>query len=430
MNKKSYSLHKLKNGLVVIFQNMPSAYSVSAYLAVGAGSRYENKQTRGMAHFLEHMLFEGTERFPTSMEVNRQIEEIGGKSGAWTDKEHVIYYAKVNKNHLEILFDHLSEIIFRSTFEKAAIEKEKGIVFEELKRKKDNPEFEIWDLWSEFVWGKNHFLGNSILGDRDSIKSITREKLVKYLKDFYQPSNMVLTVVGDFSLPQAKNFANRYFGRIPNKSLVRKDSSVAQITSEKVRLVSSDNQQVQMVLGFLTEVSLVDKDRFIMEVLASFLTGGVSSRLFHRIVYELGISYYFGAGNWSFSDTGFFYVNGGFSSENIDKAIASIVEEIRRLKKEEVSKKELFEAKEKAKAMVYFMHETTDTLAEFYARQQILEGRVLTLDEIAGKITEVSVADIIGVARKYFVRDKLHLILRGPLKGRSEQDFKKYFKLV
>ncbi|MEK7092512.1 MAG: pitrilysin family protein, partial [Patescibacteria group bacterium] len=233
----------LSNGLTVIFQPLNHAKSVSVYVAVGAGPRFETQKTAGLAHFLEHMLFEGTKNLPTSKDVAGYIEKIGGKSGAFTDKEYVMYYTKVKPNHLQIAIHYLFEILFNSALDPKAVEKEKGIVLEELKRKIDNPEVEIWDLWMEWVWGKNQALGRSTLGDAKTIKNVTRENLLLYMRNLYHPTNMVITIVGNFSLENAKRLLHESFeteskGKIPNFKTVH---LIPQ--NDVIKTINNDTQQ-------------------------------------------------------------------------------------------------------------------------------------------------------------------------------------------
>lgn len=408
-----------RNGLNLILHPMVSVNSVVVYIAVGAGPRYETKETAGLAHFLEHMLFEGTKRLPTAKDVAQYIERVGGIGRAFTDKEYVSYYAKVPKQHLNVAFSYLSDILFNSLLEKNAIKKEKGIVMEELRRGKDNPEIDIWDLWLEWIWGKNQSLGRSTLGDETTIRNITKQKLQNYMDKFYHPSSMAITVVGNFSLKKAEEYALKYFGRNQAKNITT--FKKLQFIPKKIhtKIIKADIEQAQLVLGFVTDISYHHKDRFPMRVIADILSTGVNSRLFHKLVYELGIAYSAWAQVWPFKDTGLFYAGGGFSPQNLEKAIKVILEELNRLKQEKVSEEELREAKEKDKAGLYFSLETPDAIANLYSTQQITEKQIMTPEEISKRIDEVTAEDIQRVARKYFTTENLRLTIKGPL-GESD----------
>jgi len=412
----------LKNGLTAILCPMSSVESVVVYVAVGAGPRYETEETAGLAHFLEHMLFEGTKKFTNSKDLAKYIERAGGRSGAWTDKEYVSYNVKVPKQHLELAFSYLSDIFFGSLLEKSAIEKEKRIVMEELSRSRDNPEVDIWDLWFEWVWGKEQPLGRSTLGDKVTIGKITKQKLQGYLDKFYCPSNMAIAVVGNFSYSKAEMWISKYFGsgKAPKTPTFKK----ARFQGKNVhtRIVWADIKQAQLILGFFTDVSYHHKDRFSLRLVEDVLSGGVSSRLFHKLIYELGIAYFAGAQMSHYNDMGLFCISGGFAPENLETAIKAILFELDKLKRQKITQEELSEAKEKAKAKLHFSLETPDSIAWLYSSQQITEKRILTPDEIIEKINEVRAEDIQRVASKYFTTQNLRLTIKGPLK---QNDFKR-----
>lgn len=418
----------LPNRLTVILQPMLSVDSVVVYAVVGAGPRYEAKESAGLAHFLEHMLFEGTKRFPTAKDVAQYIERVGGIGRAFTDKEYISYNAKVPKQHFEVAFDYLSDILFNSLLENDVIEKEKGIVMEELRRGKDNPEVDIWDLWFKWIWGGNQSLGRSTLGDETTIRNITKQKLQNYMDKFYYPSNMAIAVVGNFSLKKAEGYALKYFGRNQAKNIPT--FKKLQFMPKKIhtKIIKADIEQAQLMLGFVTNISYDHKDRFPMRVIADILSGGVSSRLFHKLVYELGITYSAWAHTWIFADTGLFYVLGGFAPENLEKAIKVIIDELGKLKEQKVTNEELREAKEKDKAGLYFSLETPDAIANLYSSQQITEKQIMTPKEISERIDKVTAEDVQRVARKYFITENLCLTIKGPLDESKVADIEKLFK--
>lgn len=425
---KKYKQFALSNGLNIILQPMSSFSSVAVYVAVGAGPRYETKETAGLAHFLEHMLFEGTKKFPTPKDLAQYLESVGGKNSAWTDKEYVSYYVKVPKQHLKIAFNYLSEILFNSLLDENAIKKEKGIVMEELSRGKDNPEVDIWDLWLEWVWGKDQSLGRSTLGDQTTIQNITKWKLQNYMNKFYHPSNMAIAVVGNFSPKSVQKLAFEYFGKDQTKSLANFKKLRFIPKKNHTKIIKADIEQAQLLLGFVTGISYYHKDRFPMRVIASILSGGVSSRLFHKLIYDLGIAYSAWAQMWTFADTGLFYASGGFSPQNLEKAIKTILEELDKLKKDKITDEELKEAKEKDKANLYFSLETPDAIANLYSSQQITEKQVMTLEEISERIDKVASEDIQRIAKKYFTTENLCLTIKGPMNENKVKDIEKLFR--
>ncbi|MEK7494980.1 MAG: pitrilysin family protein [Patescibacteria group bacterium] len=416
MKNSSLSKFTLPNGLRVITQHLPSVDSITIYLTVGAGPRFETEETAGLAHFLEHMLFEGTDRFPSSKELSTYIESVGGRSGAFTEKEFVLFYVKIPKKNVNIGIHYLSEILFRSKLEDNAINKEKNIVLEELKRKLDNPEVEIWDQWFEWLWGKNQSLGKSTLGDKKSIKNITREKLEAYLTTYYVPSNMVLSIVGNISAEEIKKTVDKYFKNINDKEVSKALKLRFSPKSFPLKIIPKSLEQNQMIVGFVTGISLLHQDRFPIQILADVLSHGINSRLFHRLVYDLGAVYSTYAGNYFFSDTGLFYIYCGVSSKNIKKVTKEIFQQINIIKTTKITDKELSQTKIKTKADLVFSFESPDNLAHFYATQELLEKKTRSINDVLHKIDAVTPEDVQRVAKKYFTLNNLSFIISGSFK--------------
>ncbi len=409
-----HSLIRLNNGLTVAMQQIPGVHSVSVSIGVKAGSRYETKETAGLAHFLEHMLFEGTKLYPTAKKLAEQIEKVGGYSSAYTNREHVIYYIKVFEEHLELAFKYLSQIIFNSTLEPKTIEKEKRIVIEEIKRTMDHSERAIWEEWMKWIWGNDNSLGRSILGDKKTIKKITKSKLQTYLKDFYIPQNMILTVVGNFSQLEAEKYIRKYFNvtKAGETPVLQKVELLKR--KIQVKIVQSDTQQIQLLCGFITDVFYSHKDRFVMLLLTEILSGGVSARIFQKLIYELGIAYSVGSYNMEFKDTGIFFIFGGFAKENIEKAVRTIIDELKELQIKILTPDELVSAKERSIAKLCFSSENPEHLADMYATQFITEGKIMTIEELSKQINKVTTTDIKIVLQKYFNNVDAYIMLHGP----------------
>lgn len=410
-----YSLIRLKNGLTIISQHMPNVRSIAVSLSVRAGSRYETNETAGLAHFLEHMLFEGTRLYPTPKKLAEAIEKIGGYSGAYTDREYVVYNAKVLEKHIETVFRYLSQIIFNSILGSRSIEKEKGIVLEELKRIEDNPEHVIWEKWMKWVWGSEQSLGRSILGDKATVHKITKAKLCTYLRDLYVPQNMVVTVIGCFSPLEIEKNVRKYFhseivGKIPESQYLKLPKHKI-----KTKVEQSDTQQVQLLCGFVNDISYYHEDKFVIRLLVEILSGGVSARIFQKLIYQLGIAYSVYAYNMEFKDTGIFFISSGFAKENIARAVRAIFDELKDLQIKGISAEELASAKTRNIAKLYFSAEKPEYLADLYATQFIKEGRIMTIEELQEQINKVTSADIKRVMQKYFNNLDAFMMLRGSI---------------
>ena len=419
---------KLPNGLNLILYPMSSVQSVSVYVTVGAGPRYETEETSGLAHFLEHMLFEGTKKFPTSKEISSRIEKLGGSASAYTDKEYVMYYLKIPKKYLETGLDYLSDILFNSLLNQKAIIKEKRILSEEMKRAIDNADWEIWNAWYEWVWGKDQWLGRPTLGEEGTIQNITKKKLQDYIGKLYHPSNMVIAVAGNFSIERAEELIKQYFGKQQSKKSPVFEKLKFIPKNTRTKIIKVNTNQVHLILGFVTGISNEHIDRFPIRVITDILTIGASSRLFNKLVYELGIAYSTGSQAWPLNETGLFYIYGDFSAKNIKKAIKVILEEIKNLKKEKVSDEELNEAKERDKNGLYFSLETPDSIASLFSVQRITEKRIITPEEIIKGIDKVTSGDIQRAARKYLTKENLRLVIRGPFEENNLESIEKLLK--
>lgn len=409
-----HSLIRLNNGLTVVMQQISGVRSVSISIGVKAGSRYETKETAGLAHFLEHMLFEGTKLYPTAKKLAEQIEKVGGYSGAYTNREHVIYSVKVFEKHIEIAFKYLSQIIFNSTLKLKTIEKEKSIVAEEIKRMMDYAERAIWEEWMKWVYGADQSLGRSILGDKKTVRRITKSKLKTYLQDLYVPQNMILTVVGNFSQLEIEKYVRKYFDvKIVGKTPVLQKVELPK-REIQVKIVKSDTQQVQLLCGFITDVSYSHKDRFAMLLLTEILSGGVSARIFQKLIYELGIAYSVATYDMEFKDTGIFFISGGFAKENIEKAVRTIIDELRELQSKSITSDELVSTKERSIAKLFFSAEKPEYLTDLYATQFVTEGKIMTIKQLSDQINKVSSSDVKRVVQKYFSNSNAYIMLYGP----------------
>lgn len=414
MKKNDIKINKLGSGLVLITRQIPWVNSVSLYVAVKAGPRFESFESSGLAHFLEHMLFEGTKEHKTSRSLAESIESVGGKSSAWTDKEFVSYNLKIPKEYLEKGIRYLAEILFNSALEDESIEREKKIVFEEMSRTKDNPETEIWELFMEHLWGKGQSLGRSTLGNESSVKKINKKELGSYLDKFYYPGNMVVSVVGNFSIEALSANIRRYFTKSASKDLLAIEPLKFTKPQQKMKIIPADAVQTQLVLGAVTGIDYFHPQRFAMRLIADILGLGVGSRLFNKLVYDLGIAYNVGVWNVAYKDTGMFCAYGGFSPSNVDQAVEIIYQELKKLRNTLITKKELDMVKILDISQVYYSLETPDALANWYATQWATEGRILSPEEIKNEINRVTPRDIQKVAETYLNEEEFIGVVRGP----------------
>ncbi len=419
---KNYSL---KNGLKILLNPISESKSVSVFLTVKAGPRYEEKKDSGLAHFLEHMLFEGTYKFNDAKKLANYIESVGGRSGAWTEKEYVTYNVKILPEYVEKAIAYLSDILFNSLIDKAAIEKEKRIVIEELNRRNDNPEVKIFDEWMEWVWGKNQSIGRSTLGDLKNISSLNKTKIQKYLSKFYVPSKMNMVIVGNFIEQEVSSYIENYFN-VRNKNSSTKFLAVNSYPKKSnMNLIKSNSEQVQIYCGFITEVDYFNEDKYTLMLIAEMLGGSVTSTLFYELVYRFGIAYTAGAYNYNYNDTGLFSAFTGVSPHNTLKAVEIILDQISKIKTKLVSNEELKFNKEKIRARLQYDLETTDSVAYLYSTQLSTDGKIITPDELINKINSINSQDVRRVAKKYFRLNNLRLLLMGKINSEIKRQVEK-----
>lgn len=413
---------------------MPLTHSVTVEIGIKAGSRYEPNDSFGLAHFSEHMLFEGSMRFPTSSSLSNFIEKNGGKGWAVTDKECVTYAARVQPKNLSSAFVYLHELLFKPLLLKGYIKKEKKIIIEEQRSRTDNITEYIWDLWFKHAWGTYHPLGRLNTGDEKSVNMISHKKLLWYIKNYYLPQNMVLIVCGNFSYDKAEYYIRKFFDfKADNFSDFNQTTGIEINPNEvgnKIKIIRTDSQQVQFILGFITGVSLKHNDRYALRLAGDILGDGSSSRLFRRLLYDKALAYYINVDSWPFSDTGVFCINGAFSPRNTARVIRLILEEIHRLKLNLVPLLELSMAREKDKSTVMFSCEATDVMADYLTKQILLEKRLLTLKQLVQEFNKVGPQDVQRVIKKYLTVGAFRTILVGPLDENILVDLNKSLKIL
>lgn len=408
---------KIKNGLEIVLDRRKTG-SVSIFLGIRAGSYLEDNENLGTAHFLEHMLFEGTEKYPDSKSLAESLENIGGRSGAFTDREFVNFYVKVNKDQLEKGLFYLSDIIFNSNLENKNINREKSIILEEINKRDDNPEIATWDLWFESAFGVNHPFGRPILGTKKSIEKISKQQLHDYLNKYYFPSNMVLAIVGEFSEKLAIEYVSKYFGLRKNKEKFIKKikyKNLRPISNNKI-ISYANTSQCQFIIGFYIPIPYIDsKDKYLLSFIADVLGGGTSSTVFHKLVYELGIAYSAGSMVWFYKDYSILFVYGAVSKKNLQRAIDISVKEIKKITDTELLNETLNRARERIKSNFTFSLETTDSLANFYVQEIIQQGRIISMEKYIKNINEIDSKSVKAAAKKFL--KKPFTLIRGPIKN-------------
>lgn len=407
-NKKN-----LPNGLTVIVAPMPSFESATALIMVGAGSRYETEKNNGLSHFLEHMAFKGTVSRPTFMEIAGLVDGIGGEFNAFTGKEYTGYYIKAGKNNIESCIELLSDMLQNSKLESPEIEKEKGVIIEEMNLYEDTPMRSIGDIFERLLYGDTP-LGWDTIGTKEIIRKITREYFMDYLEKLYSPSNMTVVFAGGITEAEGFELAKKYLSSMKkfktSKALPVKENQL----KPALFIKQKKTEQAHLALGFRT-VPLASPQRHALSVLASILGGGMSSRLFSEVREKRGLAYYTRASSELYVDAGYLAVNAGVDPKRIEEAISVIVSEIKDLREglKPIGKEEFKKAKEYLKGHLVLELEDSRSVSIFYATQSVLEKKIQDPAELIKKVDEVKIEDVMEVAKKYLNVKGMNLAVIG-----------------
>jgi len=422
MNYKriNYEKKRFQNGLRVITVRMPSVVSATVMVLVGAGSRYEEKRINGITHFFEHMLFKGTKKRPTANLISSEIDSIGGEFNASTGKENTDYYIKSLGTHIDISFDVLWDMLSNSKFDPLQIEREKKVICEEIAMYEDLPMRRVVDYLERLLF-PNSALGWDVAGTPKTVENIFRQDFLDLISNFYYPENMIVVLAGNFDQKKADWLAKKYFGSMESRTNSWKRTAKETFVQKKplVFLQPKKTEQAHFALGVRGNPR-AHPERFTEEVLSAILGGGMSSRLWLAIREKKGLAYYVRTELEHFKDNGYLAVLAGVEPTKIEEAIKIVLTELRRIKRGGgISSKELDKAKEFVKGHLALELEDTKAVAGFYGTFELLEGRILTLEQIFEKIDQVTKDEVVRLARKFFRPERLNLALIGDYKDKS-----------
>lgn len=408
----------LHNGLRLITVPMKESPTVTVLVLVEAGSKYETKKISGVSHFLEHLCFKGTEKRPKPIDIVKELDGIGAQYNAFTGQEMTGYYAKSDKKHFKKILDVVSDIYLHSLFPSAEMEKEKGVIVEEIKMYQDLPPRRIHDVLMCLLYGDEP-AGWDVAGTPETVKAMTRDNIVAYRGAHYVSGATTVVVSGSVSEREARAAVSDAFSAMPSGA--KQGKLVVKEAQKKPLLALEFRKTDQVHLAFgIRSCALYHDDIPALRVATAILGGGMSSRLFQKMRDELGICYYVGASAESFTDHGFLEITAGVPLKRLDEALRAILAEVRRLKQDGVSGEELARVKEYLTGNLYLGLESSDSLAEFYGFQEIVRKPILRPDEVAQKLRSVTVAEIAQVCEKYLIDEHLNLALIGPVEEKRE----------
>ena len=410
---RDIAMTTLANGVRVITEAMPHVRSVSIGIWIGAGSRRETPEQNGVSHFIEHMLFKGTAS-RSAEDIARSVDSIGGNLDAFTAKEMVCYNTKVLDEHLSRAFDVVADLVLHPRFDEADIEKEKGVILEEIKMEADSPDSVVHEIFSSNFW-RDHPLGKPILGTRETVKSFDRRVVRDYYSAVYAPSNVVVTAAGHLTHDRLVDLVREHFESLPPGAPTPPDRAPA--THARIALRNKKAlEQVHLCLG-VPSYPLPHEERFACYVLNTLLGGGMSSRLFQNIRERQGLAYAVFSELSPYRDTGCLSIYAGTSRQNARKVVASIVNEFRQLKEQPVGEEELRRGKDYLKGSLMLGLESSSSRMANLARQEMYFGRFFTLDELVASIESVTAGDVQTIARTFFDTKHIALTVLGNLEN-------------
>lgn len=390
----------LSNGVRVVAEYIPHFPSVSVGLWIGAGSMYETEEENGLSHFVEHMLFKGTEN-RTTREIAVEMDAIGGQVNAFTAKECTCYYAKVIAEHLERAMSLLSDLLLHAKMDDEEFEKERGVILEEIAMCEDTPEDLVYDLLAQAYFG-NHPLARPILGTQEQIASVTREALIAFREKHYRPDNTVLAIAGQFDLDEFRAMAERYLGSWQAAGDTHEPEAVNGCDG-KLLCKKKDIEQVHICLAY-PGVAQDDDDLYPLTVLNNLFGGGMSSRLFQHIREEMGAAYSVYSYPSAYANCGTMTIYAGTSPEMAQRVIDALHSEIKKLLDGGVTEEEFAMAKDQLKVSYVLGLESSSSRMSSIGRSKLLRGRAVDPQDVVRKIERVTRADVERVMREIFTQ--------------------------
>ncbi len=402
---------KLDSGLRLVVVPAPSMRSITSFVVVANGSRYEKPEENGISHFLEHMLFKGTKNRPSEEEVFYDLDQTGGQYNGLTDKEWTGYYVRVRPEHFEFSLEWLADILTHPLLRKEEIEREKGVILEERNMYLDTPMRFIWDLWEKLLYGGTS-LGQLIIGSEKNIKGFERKDFVDYFNARYGVTNLMVVVVGDVDPLRVFSQVERYFRALSSGRDEEPDELVEDQKAPQISLEEKETDQNHICLGF-RGYDLYDSRRYAQVVLANILGGMRSSRLFMAIRGKRGMAYYLTTNSQSYTDTGYVVTAAGVNKGKTREAIRVVLAEYRRIRDHKVEPEEMKRAKENIKGGVALELESSNSLARFSARAELFDLKQKTPEQVFQAIDSVSAEEVQRMAKDIFKPQSLNLAIIG-----------------
>ena len=400
----------LDNGLRVLTASMPQAKSVSCFIMLAAGSRYETPETNGIAHFSEHMFFKGTERRPTARDISAEIDAVGGEFNAFTGKEYTAYYVRCATEYRNVALDVLVDMLRHAKFDPEEIEREKGVILEEMNMYVDTPRDYISRVYDQLIYGEEP-LGWNILGTKETIQAATRDTFRDYIGHWYTPERIVVGLAGNLGKDPVGRITE-LMGDLPQSPTgTPSPSDFAQ--NGRIRVHEKVSDQAHLCIG-VRGYPIQHPDRYVVELLRTVLGGGMSSRLFTEVRERRGLAYYVFAANQAYTDSGTLYSQAGVDLKRVDEAVTTIRDELRTIATEPVPADELEKARSYAKGRFVLSLESPQGTNMFGLRREVLEGQATEPSEVLAELDKVTAEDVQRVGQDLMREEAFRLALIGP----------------
>lgn len=412
--------HSLPNGLEVILAPQDHTKSVTVMVFSRVGSRYERKEINGASHFIEHLMFKGTERRPTTLDISKELDRYGAEYNAFTGKDATAYYVKIDAEHSTLAVDLLHDMVTNSKFDPEEIDRERGVIIEEINMYEDNPRMHIEDLLEEVLF-PDSTLGWNIAGPREVIRSVTRDQLIDYRDSYYVPERMSVVVAGAINDDLLDEIEKRFGQR--NTPEEKKDKEfepfkVPETLKEPLALQTKNTEQVQLGMAF-HGFAMSAKERPAASVLATLLGGSMSSRLFIQVRERRGLCYSISASHQCLDDTGVFTVLSGLEKTRLQEAVKVIWEELEKTANELVDEEELARAKDYIQGKTMLSMEDSASVANWYGKLWLYKEELETPEERLKEIQKVTAEDVREVAKKLFKPNHMAASVIGPFEDKE-----------
>ncbi len=425
MTTVKFTKKTLPNGLRYLFIPMEQTQTMLAMTLVATGADFETKKDNGLSHFLEHMCFKGTTKRPSAKDIALELDTIGADYNAFTSRGYTGYFARAHKKHASHIFEIVSDIYLNSIFPNEEIEKEKGVVIQEIHMYADDPQSRVSKLATKLLYGDQP-AGWEIIGTKETVASFTRKDLLRYRRNQYDAKNTLVVIAGNFDQKQIEKEIRKTFGKMPaGKKNTRAKTKVKQ-TEPQIAIDTRETDQAHLLLTFRASGYETAQNKVsALRTLSTALGGGMSSRLFQKMREELGICYYVGSSASLRPDTGNLVISAGVANDRVKEALEGIMEEVRRFKAEGITLDELNKVKEYRLSGLVLHLETTEDFAEFYGKEEILRDKITTEGEVSKHIEAVKKEEVDIVAQEIFKASGVNLAITGPFKEKDKKDFLK-----